>query len=189
MLSHFAVLKTGEGVTQPEVLSLTDAKAHLNITHSHQDALIQSYIDAAIDEAQNYTARSLKIYEVTIKLTSFMDELVLTLTPYLANLAIKYFDESNTEQTLDPENYVLGYHFGEPVLYYNDVSALPSVYDRQDAITITYDAGYGLQEMPTQFVQFCKLLVGTFYEHRTDSVNNLPRLSYSLIHKFKQQWQ
>lgn len=187
MLSHFAVLKPG--VTHPTVLSLDDAKSHLNITHSQQDTLIQSYIDAAIAEAESYTSRSLKIYNVTIKLSSFMDELVLTLTPYLDALVIKYFDETNTEQTLDPANYVLGYHFGEPLIYYNDLSALPSVYDRQDAVTITYEAGYGLQTMPTQFTQFCKLLVGTFYEYRTDSVNNLPRLSYSLIHKFKQQWQ
>lgn len=187
MFSNFAVLK--EGVTQPIVLSLDDAKSHLNITHSYQDDLIQSYIDAAVDEAEAYTSRSLKIYAVTIKLTTFVDKLLLTKTPYKTGLVIKYYDEDNTLQTLDTDLYVLGYHYGEPVIFFNDMSELPTVYNRQDAIVITYDAGYGLEVMPKQFTQFCKLLVGSFYEQRSDSVNNLPRMSYSLIHKYKLQWQ
>lgn len=187
MVSNFATLKPG--VTQPVILSLEDAKAHLNITHSHQDDLIQSYIDAAIAEAQAYTSRSLKIYEVTIKLSTFTDKLLLTLTPYKAGLVITYYDTNNDLQTLDTDQYVLGYYFGEPVLHFNNMAALPATYNRQDAVTVSYDAGYGLEEMPQQFVSFCKLLVGSFYEQRSDSVNNLPRLSYGLIHKFKQQWQ
>lgn len=187
MLSNFAVLK--EGVTQPTILSLDDAKSHLNITHSHQDGLIQSYIDAAIDEAEAYTSRSLKIYEVTIKLTEFTNKLLLTKTPYKTGLVIKYYDVDNTLQVLDTDLYVLGYHYGEPVIFFNDMSELPTLYKRQDAVVITYEAGYGLEKMPVQFTQFCKLLVGTFYEQRSDSVNNLPRLSYSLIHKYKLQWQ
>jgi uncharacterized phiE125 gp8 family phage protein len=187
MFSNFAVLK--EGVTQPTILSLADAKAHLNITHSYQDDLIQSYIDAAVAEAESYTSRSLKIYTVTIKLTTFVNRLLLTQTPYKTGLEIKYYDEDNTLQTLDTGLYVLGYHYGEPVIYFNDETDLPTLYNRQDAVVITYDAGYGLEIMPEQFVQFCKLLVGSFYEQRSDSVNNLPRMSYSLIHKFKRQWQ
>lgn len=187
MVSNIAIEKTG--VTQPTILSLEDAKKHLNITHSYQDELIQTYIDVAVSEAETYTSRSLKIREVTLKTTNFNDRLILTLTPYYQGLTIKYYDTSNAEQTLDTSNYVLGYYFGEPVIYFNDMSGLPSLYNRQDAVTITYDAGYGLQVMPTQFAQFCKLLVGTFYEQRTDSVDKLPRFSYNLIHKFKVQWQ
>ena len=186
MVSNIAILKSGE---QPVILSLEDAKAHLNITHSYQDDLIQSYIDVAIDEAQGYTSRSLHTYEVTIKTTAFENRLILTLTPYLANLVIKYYDANNGLQTLDDSTYVLGYHFGEPVIYFNDETSLPSLYNRQDAVIITYDAGYGLESMPKQFTQFCKLLVGSFYEQRTDSVDKLPHLSYNLIHKYKLQWQ
>lgn len=187
MISNFAVLKPG--ATQPVVLSLADAKAHLNITHTHQDTLIQSYIDAAVAEAEAYTARSLKVYEVTIKLSKFYNRLLLTQTPYNTGLQLQYYDTVNQLQTLSTDLYVLGYHFGEPTIYFNDESALPEVYNRQDAVVITYDAGYGLEVMPQQFTQFCKLLVGSFYEQRSDSVNNLPRMSYSLIHKYKQQWQ
>jgi uncharacterized phiE125 gp8 family phage protein len=186
MVSNIASLKA---VTQPVILSLEGAKSHLNITHDHQDILIQSYIDAAISEAENYTSRSLKTYNVIVKTTQFIDQLLLTLTPYQAGLVINYYDINNVEQILNPATYVLGYHFGEAVIYFNDTTTLPSLYSRQDAVKITYDAGYGLQAMPAQFTQFCKLLVGTFYEQRTDSVDKLPRLSYSLIHKFKLQWQ
>lgn len=186
MVSNIAVLKEG---TQPTILSLEDAKVHLNITHSYQDDLIQSYIDAAVSEAEAYTSRSLKNYEVTLKTSQFYDRLLLTLTPYQDNLVIQYYDANNALQTLADTTYVLGYHFGEPVIYFNDMSALPQVYNRQDAVVITYDAGYGVQQMPVQFTQFCKLMVGTFYEHRTDSVDKLPRLSYNLIHKYKLQWQ
>jgi uncharacterized phiE125 gp8 family phage protein len=187
MVSNIAILKTG--VTQPVILSLEDAKSHLNITHSYQDSLIQSYIDVAISEAQGYTSRSLQTYAVTIKTTKFENRLILTLTPYLSGLAIQYYDTNNTLQTLDASAYVLGYHFGEPVIYFNNESTLPSLHSRQDAVIITYDAGYGLESMPVQFTQFCKLMVGTFYENRTDSVDKLPRLAYNLIHKYKLQWQ
>ena len=187
MVSSFATLKTG--VTQPVILSIEDAKAHLNITHGHQDDLIQSYIDAAISEAEAYTSRSLYIREVSIKTNTFSNQIKLTDTPYKAALVVKYYDVNNTEQTLGVDAYVLGYHYGEPVIYFNDSALLPSLYNRQDAIIITYDAGYGLEVMPLQFTQFCKLLVGTFYEYRTDSVDKLPRLSYNLIHKYKVQWQ
>lgn len=186
MVSSTATLKTG---TQPTILSLVDAKSHLNITHSYQDDLIQSYIDVAVSEAEAYTSRSLKNYEVTIKASAFIERFVLTQTPYHSNLSIKYYDATNTLQTLDPTAYVLAYYFGEPVIYFNNQNTLPSLYKRQDAITITYDAGYGTETMPIQFTQFCKLLVGTFYENRTDSVDKLPRLAYNLIHKYKLQWQ
>lgn len=187
MVSNLATLK--QGVTQPVILSLEDAKAHLNITHSYQDELIQSYIDVAISEAQSYTSRALYTYEVTLQTNAFTERLVLTMTPYQANLLLQYYDVNNTLQTLDASKYVLGYYFGEPIIYFNDASSLPALYKRQDAVKITYDAGYGLETMPQQFTQFCKLLVGTFYENRTDSVDKLPRLSYNLIHKYKLQWQ
>ena len=186
VISNIASLKSG---TQPTILSLDDAKSHLNLTHSYQDDLIQSYIDVAISEAEGYTSRALKTYSVTIKATAFIERFVLTLTPYQANLTIQYCNAGNALQTLDPSAYVLGYYFGEPVVYFNSKSTLPTTYNRQDAVIITYDAGYGTEAMPAQFTQFCKLLVGTFYENRTDSVDRLPRLAYNLIHKYKLQWQ
>jgi len=52
-------------------VSLSEAKAHLRITHNAEDDLIQSYIAAATDWAQTFTRRIFIDTEVTIKLDRF----------------------------------------------------------------------------------------------------------------------
>ena len=93
MLSYIATLKTTG--TQPDVVTLSDLKDHLNITHTYQDTLIQAYLEAAITQAENYTARSLKIYEVTANTNVFTQNIQLEKTPYKSTIVIKYQDISS----------------------------------------------------------------------------------------------
>lgn len=182
MVSYTVNIKTG---TQPDVVNVIEAKAHLNITHSYQDDLIQTYINTAIAEAENYTTRSLKNYEVEIKTGQFQNGLVLQYGPVKAKPVITYLDASKAPQTLDATAYELMTINGEPTLIYLDESTLPSIYSQLNAVTITYDTGYATNAVPVEFKQFVKLLVGTMYDNRTDTVDKLPRLSYSLIRKHR----
>lgn len=172
---------------QPVILSVDDAKDHLNITHDFQDELIKSYIDAAISEAELYTSRSLLYRDVTIKTNVLSNEFMLPISPYLKDLTIKYYDEDNNLQTLSVDSYTVVNGCGEQTIIMNPGVSIPSIYNRNDAVIISYVAGF--EKTPYSFTQFCKLVVGTFYEQRTDSVDNLPRFAYSLIRNYKNQWQ
>lgn len=181
MVSYNVALKEG---TQPAIVTVAEAKAHLNITHDYQDTLIQSYIDAAITEAENYTTRSLKKYDVTVKTGRFTNGMHLQYGPVNGDVVITYLDNNKQSQTLEASVYEVMQINGEPQIIYLDESNLPTVYDRANAVTITYSVGY--ETAPKPFQQFIKLLVGTMYDKREDSVDKLPRFSYSLIRSYKQ---
>ena len=183
MYSFLATLKAG---TQPDVVTLSDAKDHLNITHTYQDTLIQAYIDAAINYAENYTSRSLKIHEVTATAAAFCETITLEKTPYSSGLVIQYYNTNNALQTLAASTYVINYVNDEPVIVFNEFENLPEVYNRKDAVKITYEAGYEDEALiPKSYKQAIKLLLGQLYENRTDTVDKLPRCMNTLLRPYK----
>lgn len=181
MISYSAVLAT------PTVVStLTNIKDHLNVTHVHHDTLIQSYIDAAVIMAENYTGRFVHTYDVTVQTAEFPTSIPLERTPVdSSTIVIKYFDSDNAEQTLAASNYDLLYRNGEPEIFFDPEVSLPSVYNRNDAIKITYSAGYTTATVPEPFDIYVKLAVTYLYEHRSDSVDSLPRFTNSVLRAYK----
>lgn len=167
------------------VVSYAEAKKHLRLTHDYEQDQVNMFIDAAVAMAQDYTGRSLNMYNVVAKTNRFIDGQQLQRTPVSGNVEITYFDGNNTEQTLATENYQVFNVNGEQYICYNQNTTLPQVYNRADAVTISYKSGYTDSTVPVAFKQFVLLTVAYLYENRADSVDKLPRYAYSVIRPYK----
>lgn len=146
-----------------ELLSLDEAKRHLRLYGSDLDDEVTSLIRAARDYCERFAARTLRgTVTRTIKLERWWcDELELPYPPILAVTGITYYDASNVSQTLATSNYYVELstdHGGCVEWAFNPT--IPIVYTREDAITVTYTAGYSsLDSIPPVAVQAmkCKL--------------------------------
>jgi len=173
----------------PELITLTEAKKQCKIELSfiEEDDLIAGYILAAISQAENYTGTN--INQAKFKLTSngFQNNYAFKRSPISAIDSVKYFDETDTEQTLDVEKFEL-----RPLdkyqheIFYENFSELPNVItNKSNAVTINITCGYDADTLPKAIKQAVLLLIGTFYENRQDSVEALPKASTNLLRKYR----
>ena len=181
MTSYTVTYNTGV-----DVITLAEAKDHLRITHAYEDELIQSYVDAAISSAENYTGRYLHLYDVIGKSLTFGDAAILEHGPVNGDVVITYYDLDNSIQTLDASYFDVMVFNGIPEVVYNPVMTLPSLYNRHDAVVVTYQAGYSVAPQP--FKQYVRLVVAFLYENRSDTVDKLPRFTQTIIRPYK-KWQ
>jgi len=146
-----------------ELLTLDEAKRHLRLYSSDLDDEVTSLLRAARDYCERFAARTLRASTTrTLKLAEWWcDDLKLPFPPILAVSGITYYDTSNASQTLAASNYYveLSTDDGGCVEWKFDAT-IPSTYTRDDAITVTYTAGYAdLTSVPPVAVQAikCKL--------------------------------
>lgn len=128
-----------------ELLSLEEAKRHLRILHSDLDTELESLISDVRDYCERWTARTLRLATTrTIKLRDWWrSEYYLPFPPLIDVTSITYFDTANVSQTLAASNYFEELQTeGSGRLTWTSTATLPSLFDREDAITITYTAGY-----------------------------------------------
>src|SRR5690606_21484226 len=97
----------------PAVLPVTvlEAKEHLNITHSDQDALIGSYVRAAVARVETYTGLGLLQQTWQQTFPAFASPMLLYRRPLLAigtppaAVQVTFLDSSGATQTLDESVY------------------------------------------------------------------------------------
>lgn len=167
------------------VISYADAKMHLRLTTDDEQDLVQAFIDAAVEAAENYTGKSINVYSITAVAKTFINDLSLDYGPVKANFKIEYYNTSNTLVELPATNYVVLNDTGAACIAFNDTGSLPVVYDRPDGIKITYEAGQVATAVPVVFAQFIKLCIAFLFENRADTIDKLPRFMYSLIRPYK----
>lgn len=100
-----------------EVISLDDAKRHLRISHSDDDAYIQNLIKAARSKAESYCGIRIAGDVLDCKCDVFADFERLGVGPITGITSIKYIDGDGVEQTLSTDVYELR----------NDKSIVPSI--------------------------------------------------------------
>ena len=154
-----------------EVVSLELAKQQLRVESSFtvEDTLIQSMIDAAVLASENYIGGQLK--EATAIVA--YDRVSGAFLPVPANLFpvqsiefIKYFDTTNTEQTLDASNYsLMKSDEKEAFIYFKN--EVPELYDRPDAMKIEVKVGYA-ENIPAPIKQAILLQISDMYDRRED---------------------
>ena len=128
--------------TTPIVLA--DVKAHFGITDTHQDAVIPTYIDAAVEHVQEYLGTYLITQTWELALEYFPTEIEVQHLPVQSITSIKYYDTDGVEQTLAADQYSLD--------DYNKYSAWvlpaygvdwPSSRDVANTVRVRYVVGYG----------------------------------------------
>lgn len=128
-------------------ISVADAKAHLGVTNSDQDSLIEDLIWGATKAFEKASNDCLSDQTWKAFLADGYDEIELWKYPITGISIIQYYDSDNALQTLSSSDYYsnvdtgsVGSYSPRPAVIF--ISDVPSTYDRADAMIITFDAGY-----------------------------------------------
>lgn len=179
------------GAPTVEPVTLCDARNHLRIEAfgyplAHpDDSYITALISVAREWCEQYIRRALATQTVNVVLDEFSDTMVLPITPVQSVTSIKYLDVAGVEQTLPSTVYYVDTFSGAVKLNPNQV--WPTVYNRDDVITIDYKAGYTtgetLDPMPIPFpIRAAMLLiVGSLYENRQQDQMGSARITYNSL--------
>jgi uncharacterized phiE125 gp8 family phage protein len=154
-----------------EPLQLSEVKKHLEIADADtaHDEHLQNLIQQAREQVEHDCQVCLISRTVTEKFNWSGDEEYWQLyyRPVSAVTAITYYDSANTQQTFSASLYSLD--TDRRRVWLNSNAAWPTAYDRWDAISLAYTAGYGANggAVPQIYKQAMLLLIGYYFEERT----------------------
>lgn len=168
--NYVVVLKSkldGDPGTSP--LLLEDFKLHAKIDGTDEDTLVQSYIDAATNQAQLYTRRTLLTGSYIGLIDRIPGQIQFDITPVdIDSIVVKYYDSDNEIQTLAPSEYVIKDYGNDEYLVIEFNGTMPSTYNRYDAVQIEFDAGY--EECPEPILQAIRMQASAYYENRQSEI-------------------
>jgi uncharacterized phiE125 gp8 family phage protein len=128
-----------------ELLTVVEAKEHLRVYTGDLDDDITRKIQAARDYCERYTQRTLRATVTRTYKTGewWCKDLRLKWPPLIAVSSITYYDADNSSQTLASSNYHVETDAdGSGRIVWATDATIPSLYDRPDAITVTFTTGY-----------------------------------------------
>jgi len=159
-------------VTAPTTYPITvaDAKEHLRIGGTAEDALLTAYIAAATAEAQVWCNRQF----VTATYDWFLDGFPaggcafrVPRAPLQSVTTLKYTDENGTQQTWTSTNYTVDTNTAPARIVEAWGVAWPSIRDVPNAVEIRIVTGYGaIGSVPNAVKHALKMMVGAMYEDR-----------------------
>ena len=193
------ILKRTQG---PDSLPVTisDIKADLRVQDTAEDDLLNSLIAAAtdfLDVPNGAIGKALvkQAWTLSVRRAGCYGRIDLPVTPVLEISGIDYYDTDNGSQTLDAADfYLVG---AEDWAYIEPRPGVvwPGVYDRADAINVTFNAGFGenYADVPETIRQAIRMLVAHWYENRTAvvvgvSTAELPMAVQALINMNRKGW-
>jgi uncharacterized phiE125 gp8 family phage protein len=164
-------------VTPPAVkpVSLDEVKRNCNIDHGDDDALIDGYIDAAVALLDGYggtVGQALVNQSWAVSMPGFCGRMRLPVGPLVSVTSIQYYNSSNVQATASSALYAAHSDALGPYITLKSGQSWPTVYGRDDAVTVTWVAGHGAAaaDVPASIRQAMLLLVGHWYQNR-EAVN------------------
>jgi len=176
-------------VTAPvlSALSVAQAKAQAHITHTTEDALVDSYIQAATGDAEAFMARGLLTQTWKLSLEAFADVLWLPMAAPLQNDAaanpstapiVKYYDVNGTLQTLATTVYTVDTTSRPGRIVRAPSQTWPALQGdrRSGKVEITYVVGWTAPELiPARIQQGLRLAVSACHCDRDGLEENSAR--------------
>lgn len=163
-------------ITPPakEPVSLEEAKLHLRVDISDDDALISGLVQAARERAEDILRRALitQTWELTLDRFPSGNELELPLPPLQSVASIKYTNSDGNENEFSSDDYVVdtAEEPGKVVLAYGSTWPSVTLYPT-GAVKVRFIAGYGeAVAVPQTFKQAILLMAGEWYENRENAV-------------------
>ena len=151
-------------VAPSDVLSVGDAKLHLRVDESVDDALILAIIKAATRQCEQQCNRSLGAQQWRLTLNAFPHVIELERGPVQSVQAITYRDMAGQWQTLAASEYEAD--LGGPIARIAPVygKTWPTTQPQVGSVRIDYTAGYAT--VPPEALAWIKLQVGALYANR-----------------------
>ena len=163
-----------------EPVTLTEAKEHLRVDHSADDALISGMIAAARTYCEHFTARAFVTQTWELVLDKFpTSEIMIPLPPLQSVTSVKYDDSAGNEQTLGALSYDID-TVSQPGWVVPSTAGWPtSIWEGINSVRIRFVAGYDpgtdspidlAANVPQSIKAAILLYVGQLYEQREDIV-------------------
>ncbi len=152
-------------------ISLADAKAHLRVQHSEEDALITALVKAVEADFERQTNRALMRGTYLFTTSQFAPDsaglISINKCPLHEVSQIIYFDANGQQQTLGTSVYRVN-ALAEPWhIELKQGQSWPATDARTDAVQVTFTAGYAAAaDVPADYIAAMKLLLGHLYENR-----------------------
>ncbi|PLX37002.1 MAG: hypothetical protein C0605_08005 [Hyphomicrobiales bacterium] len=163
-----APVRTAAPETTP--VDLDAVKKHCRVDFADDDNLLAALIAAATDHLDGYAGilgRALITQTWQQDFAGFDDVMRLPLAPCQSISAVSYYDGDNAEQTLNSSIYALRADALGPYMTLAPDQSWPGTYNREDAVSITYVAGYGAAAaVPQAIKQAILLMIAHWYENR-----------------------
>lgn len=162
--------RTGSPANEP--VTLADAKQHLRVDGTDEDAYITSLIAVARVTAEERLERTLVATPWLLVLDAFPDAIRLTMPPIVSVQSVTYWDDAGVQQTLDPADYVLDAVSEPGFLVPAPGKAWPATQaGRINAVAVNYTAGYGATaaDVPAPIKHWLLLAMGDLYANRERS--------------------
>ena len=168
-------------ITAPAVepVTLAEAKAHLRVDHTAEDALIAMYLQAARQDCEEWTARAFVTQTWELVLDKFpADEILLPRPPLQSVESVKYDDAAGQETTLATTEYDVD-SASQPGWVVPVTTGWPtSTFEGINSVRIRYVAGYLMPDSPADLTSAIPgsikaailLHLGRLYENREDVV-------------------
>jgi len=163
-----------------QVLTLQEAKAHLYVTGTADDAMIESLIEEATDYAEQHMAFALRDQEIT----AYLEPRNMQRLPFGNVSEVESVEYRNTDNEWAA---ITDYYFDEaPEILQIDTIPKDAV-----QIRVVYRAGYEYAEdVPGGVIRGIKLLIGHWYANREGVVvgvaaNNVPLAVDALLQQHR----
>lgn len=160
-----------------EPVTLAEAKAHLRVDSTDDDAYISNLIRAAREWVEEYLDRTLVLTQWTMRLEEFPEEIYLPKPPMAqagtaTAVAITFTLPTGETQTLSTSQYRVDRFSTPGEIYPNYASTWPPHRDDENSITVTWWAGYGPSgsDVPAAIRHAMLMLVAHWYENRSTVV-------------------
>ena len=196
-------------------VATSDQKSFMRVDFSDDDSLIAELIKASQNVIQTYLNRAIttQTLELYLDRLPFYNDLklqegiytapdieynsnyiVLPRPPVASVTHVKYFDDSDTENTFASSKYYVDLISEQARIVLRTGESWPTVTETRNAnaYVVRYVAGYGgASDVPPPIVQAIKLLTTHLYENREAvtslSVNTIPYTIGALLQPYKVQ--
>jgi len=163
------VLRTGLPV------KLSEAKSFLRVTHDDDDLSIDRMLRAAINHVETVTGRTFFNTDFKLFLECFPDgddPIDVPRTPMIDLDTLSYYDTANATKSLNVSTQVVLFVDGDGFGLIRPTAGTtwPGTYDRPDAVTLTFSAGYTTTAIPEPARQAILLLLSHWYDNRESVV-------------------
>lgn len=182
--------------TDDPAISLADMKGFLRVDGTADDDQITAYIATATEAVKQYLRRALLTETFVFKADGFTDAygddrllslgpgvhtasrpyilgggetLDLPFPPLASVTSVVTYDRDNNADTLSDTLYQVDLTSGR--IYLNEGETWPSNLRAQDAVQVTYVAGYGSGSIPAPILEAIRLYVSSLYDGTCDGID------------------
>lgn len=150
------------------VVDVSTVMLAARVTHTLEDVLVEDWIKAATEWVESYTDRGLLPQTHRYTLSELPTRWWLPMAAPLKTLtSVQYYNASNALTTWSSANYLTPASHQPAMVEVLSTASLPTLYDRSDAVIVTYDVGWDTaRDVPAPLVQAVQMLATHWYENR-----------------------